>query len=153
MHVSFIDCPTAKPHPFEIKDGIEANDIPVYAIDIWLASPRDVVLKLRAKVTHSLFELLRWVGIYWGKHLPSKSTPEDGAWHLVPSVSTRGTSVPWPFSQTNHETIVDECRLDLSNRQMFPWRYLMWDRQPWATQVDLETSFLTVRNSKTLPKV
>ena len=103
---------TAKTTPFEIKDGIEANDdtrLRYRYLD--LRRPEMLEnLKLRAKVTHSIrnyLDELEFIDVE--TPFLSKSTPEGARDYLVPSRVNKGHFLRSSSKSTNHETALDEC--------------------------------------------
>ena len=103
---------TAKTTPFEIKDGIEANDdtrLRYRYLD--LRRPEMLAnLKLRAKVTHSIrnyLDELEFIDIE--TPFLTKSTPEGARDYLVPSPVNQGTFLCIATKSSDYKTIVDEC--------------------------------------------
>ncbi|SQH67334.1 aspartyl-tRNA synthetase (aspartate-tRNA ligase) [Streptococcus australis] len=149
MHVSSLTVlNTAKTTPFEIKDGIEANDdtrLRYRYLD--LRRPEMLEnLKLRAKVTHSIrnyLDELEFIDVE--TPFLSKSTPEGARDYLVPSRVNKGHFYALPQSPQITKQLLMNAGFDRYYQivKCFRDEDLRGDRQPEFTQVDLETSFLT----------
>ena len=149
LHVQSLEVlNTAKTTPFEIKDGIEANDdtrLRYRYLD--LRRPEMLEnLKLRAKVTHSIrnyLDDLEFIDVE--TPFLSKSTPEGARDYLVPSRVNKGHFYALPQSPQITKQLLMNAGFDRYYQivKCFRDEDLRGDRQPEFTQVDLETSFLT----------
>ena len=149
LHVTALEVlNTAKTTPFEIKDGIEANDdtrLRYRYLD--LRRPEMLEnLKLRAKVTHSIrnyLDELEFIDVE--TPFLSKSTPEGARDYLVPSRVNKGHFYALPQSPQITKQLLMNAGFDRYYQivKCFRDEDLRGDRQPEFTQVDLDTSFLT----------
>ena len=149
LHVQSLEVlNTAKTTPFEIKDGIEANDdtrLRYRYLD--LRRPEMLEnLKLRAKVTHSIrnyLDELEFIDVE--PPFLSKSTPEGARDYLVPSRVNKGHFYALPQSPQITKQLLMNAGFDRYYQivKCFRDEDLRGDRQPEFTQVDLETSFLS----------
>ena len=149
LHVQSLEVlNTAETTPFEIKDGIEANDdtrLRYRYLD--LRRPEMLEnLKLRAKVTHSIrnyLDELEFIDVE--TPFLSKSTPEGARDYLVPSRVNKGHFYALPQSPQITKQLLMNAGFDRYYQivKCFRDEDLRGDRQPEFTQVDLETSFLS----------
>ncbi|WP_148880886.1 aspartate--tRNA ligase [Streptococcus sp. Marseille-P7376] len=149
LHVdSLMVLNTAKTTPFEIKDGIEANDdtrLRYRYLDLRRPEMLDN-LKLRAKVTHSIrnyLDELEFIDVE--TPFLTKSTPEGARDYLVPSRVNQCHFYALPQSPQITKQLLMNAGFDRYYQivKCFRDEDLRGDRQPEFTQVDLETSFLS----------